>query len=728
MPFRDSPRTPTPRAYADLRRRVLTVSVTLSLVVVTIAIVGLAELRRNAIDDARHRAASYSHLLAAHMDRVVSAVKARLREIASQSHHLGGPEGRREQWNYVLNAAHSGSSAIAAISILDLEGRIRHSSLREIVGLPISDIVGQERFAATWGRVRGESGGDVVVGAPLVSPSFGRLVLPFSARLPAANDEVEGVVSAAFDPEAFRNFYREVQIKGGTLRILHASGATFLREPADGAERVLQNDPVLNAYREGRRQGEIIGPLVDGGPELITSYDNVEGADLIVVVTLDQNIVLGPWQRFALSASFMLVCVLAAFWVAVVLMLRQLAARETVESELLKQQQETAERQRLESLGQLTGGVAHDFNNLLTVIMNAADSALLRAPKEVRPMLEAVLAAAENGASLVRQLLAFARRQSLKFEPLDLNEAVSQVEDVLRRTLGSLIDIQLAQGRDLWPAYADRAQVESALLNLAINARDAMPDGGKLTIETQNVVLDEAYAEANAEVAPGEYVMLAVSDTGAGMAPEILDRALEPFFTTKQVGRGSGLGLSMIYGFAKQSKGHLKIYSEVGRGTTVRLYLPRAIGDDGVQRLSESGVARDGPGTETILIAEDEPQVRALAVASLQERGYNVIDAANAAEALAVLEGDIPIHLLLTDIVMPGSMTGKELAEEALKRRPGIKVLFTSGYADASVMRNGLVSAGAKFLSKPYRSSQLAAEVRALLDEPQPSAPPAELP
>jgi len=724
MPFRVSPKTlPTPRAYADLRRRVLAVSVMLSLAVITIAIAGLAELRRNAIDDARHRAASYSHLLAEHMGRVVSAVKARLREIASQSHHLGGPDGRRESWNYVLNAARSGSNVIAAISVLDMEGRVRHSSQRQAVGLHISEIVGQERFAATWERIYSESGSDVAIGAPLLSPSFGRLVLPFTARLPAANNEVEGVVSAAFDPEALRSFYREVGMRDGRLRILHESGATFLHEPAGAVERnVRQDDPVLTAYREGQRTGEIIGPLVDRGPAFITSYDSVEDAGLIIAVALDQNMVLGPWRRIALSASFVVVGVLAAFWTAVVLMLRQLAARETLEAQLLRQQQRIAERQRLESLGQLTGGVAHDFNNLLTVIMNAADSALLRAPKELRPMLEAVLAAAENGASLVRQLLAFARRQSLQFEPLDLNEAVSSMEDVLRRTLGPQVDVQLARARDLWPAYADRAQVESALLNLAINARDAMPGGGKLTIETQNVVLDDAYAEANAEVAPGEYVTLAVSDTGAGMAPEILQRALEPFFTTKQVGSGSGLGLSMIYGFAKQSKGHLKLYSEVGRGTTVRLYLPRATGDVGPQHSSKSRVARDAPGNETILIAEDEPQVRALAVASLQERGYNVIDTGSAAEALAVLERDIPIQLLLTDIVMPGAMTGKELAEEALKRRPNIRVLFTSGYADASVMRNGLVSTGARFLSKPYRSGQLAAEVRALLDEPTRSA------
>jgi CheY-like chemotaxis protein len=252
------------------------------------------------------------------------------------------------------------------------------------------------------------------------------------------------------------------------------------------------------------------------------------------------------------------------------------------------------------------------------------------------------------------------------------------------------------------------------LLNLAINARDAMPDGGKLTIETHNAHLDDHYALQNAEVTAGDYIALAVTDTGVGMTPDVRERALEPFFTTKEVGKGSGLGLSMIYGFARQSKGHVKIYSEVGRGTTVRLYLPRASGGEEAILIAEP--AATDQGTETILLVEDDAQVRLLATASLRERGYTVIEATNGAEAVAVLDGDDNIDLVLTDVVMPGAMTGKEVAEHALKVRPNVKVLFTSGYADASVMRNGMVKAGARFLSKPYRGGQLAATVRALLD------------
>jgi CheY-like chemotaxis protein len=333
---------------------------------------------------------------------------------------------------------------------------------------------------------------------------------------------------------------------------------------------------------------------------------------------------------------------------------------------------------------------------------------------ELRPRVDSILYAADNAAALVQQLLAFSRRQALQFAAVDVNAVVTAMEDMLRRSLGARVETQFTLAPNLWRAYADRAQIESALLNLAINARDAMPDGGNLTIETHNAHLDEHYAAQNPDTAAGDYVALAVSDTGVGMTPEVLERAVEPFFTTKEVGKGSGLGLSMIYGFARQSKGHVKIYSEVGRGTTVRVYLPRDFGSGAAPPPPEA--ATSSQGAETILLVEDDAQVRLLAATSLRERGYSVIEAVNGAEAVSVLDGDIHIDLVLTDVVMPGALTGKEVVEHALKARPDVKVLFTSGYADASVMRNGLVQAGARFLSKPYRGGQLAATVRALLD------------
>lgn len=476
----------------------------------------------------------------------------------------------------------------------------------------------------------------------------------------------------------------------------------------------IADDPVVASYRAGNPTGTFIAPLIQGGAPMITSYASVQDTGLIVATSLSQNQALALWRQEVVFGGLILAGVLLAFCLAVALMLRQLEARASAEAALLQQQQRSAEAQRLESLGQLTGGVAHDFNNLLTVIIGSADSLLTRVSEDLRPRIEAILYAADNATNLIKQLLAFSRRQALQLSAVDVNSTVAAMEDMLRRSLGARVESEFVLAPNLWRAHADRAQVESALLNLSINARDAMPEGGKLTVETHNAHLDAHYASQNADVTPGDYVALAVTDTGFGMTPEVRERALEPFFTTKEVGKGSGLGLSMVYGFARQSKGHVKIYSEVDRGTTVRLYLPRDTGGaEAVPAISSNETHR---GAEVILVVEDDAQVRLLATTSLRERGYTVLEAVNGAEALVTLDSNEHIDLVLTDMVMPGTLTGKDVAEHALGVRPSVKVLFTSGYADASVMRNGLVQAGARFLSKPYRGGQLAATVRSLLD------------
>jgi PAS domain S-box-containing protein len=373
--------------------------------------------------------------------------------------------------------------------------------------------------------------------------------------------------------------------------------------------------------------------------------------------------------------------------------------------------------QKMESVGQLTGGVAHDFNNLLTVVIGSLDAAVDRAPAELRALIEAALRAAERGATLVRQMLAFSRRQTLVPEAVRLNELAAGMEDLLKRTLGEHIEIEMKLAQGLWPALADKSQVESALLNLAINARDAMPGGGKLTIETGNHHLDADYAVHNAEVTPGDYALLAVTDTGTGMPPEVIERAFEPFFTTKGVGKGSGLGLSMIYGFAKQSGGHLKIYSEVGHGTTVRLYLPRQAVPAAAESAAHALAAAQHPrGGETVLVVEDDPLVRNFVVQQLRDLGYSVLEAADGPQARRLLESDTPIDLLLTDVVMPGSITGRELAESARQRRPTLKTLYTSGYTENSIVHQGKLDPGVHFLSKPFRRQELALKVREVLD------------
>jgi PAS domain S-box-containing protein len=373
--------------------------------------------------------------------------------------------------------------------------------------------------------------------------------------------------------------------------------------------------------------------------------------------------------------------------------------------------------QKMEAVGQLTGGVAHDFNNLLTVIIGSLELAGGRTANDPQliDLINQALSAADKGAALTHRLLAFSRLQALQPTNTDLNQIVTGMTDLLRRTLGEQVEIDTRLNEELWTALADRSQVESALLNLAINSRDAMPGGGKLTIETANVPLDADYAARNAEVTPGDYIVLAVSDTGVGMPPEVVERAFEPFFTTKDIGKGSGLGLSMIYGFAKQSGGHLKIYSELGHGTTVRLYLPRA---GGLQAsVPAPGTPSEGQrGSETILVVEDDADVRRLAVAQLRSLGYRVLEAPDGMRAIALLKDDESIDLLFTDVIMPGGMTGRQLAEEGCRLRPGMKVLFTSGYTQNSIVHQGKLDHGVHLLSKPYRRDGLARKIREMLD------------
>ena len=377
--------------------------------------------------------------------------------------------------------------------------------------------------------------------------------------------------------------------------------------------------------------------------------------------------------------------------------------------------------QKMESVGQLTGGIAHDFNNLLTVIIGSLDTALEKTSAEMRPLLQSALGASERGAALIKQMLAFSRRQVLAPEAIDLGVLAEGMEDLLRRTLGEEIEIELKPASGLWRALADKGQVESALLNLAINARDAMSPGGKLTIETRNEHLDDDYVRVNPEVTAGDYVMLAVTDTGSGMPPEVIARAFEPFFTTKATGKGTGLGLSMIYGFAKQSGGQLKIYSEVGHGTTIRLYLPRHTTQAASTAVVTTASAHPehAGGKETILVVEDDPMVRNLVTKRLIELGYRVLEAAEGGGARRILESQETIDLLLTDVVLPGALTGRELADAAKKLRPKLKILYSSGYTQNSIDHQGKLDPGVQFLPKPFRRAELASKVREVLDAPQ---------
>jgi PAS domain S-box-containing protein len=368
--------------------------------------------------------------------------------------------------------------------------------------------------------------------------------------------------------------------------------------------------------------------------------------------------------------------------------------------------------QKMESVGQLTGGLAHDFNNLLAVIIGNLDLLAEEFPVDApaRDLADTALQAALKGSELTRQLLAFSRRQPLDPMVLDLNELIAGMDPLWRRSLGGAILVQLNLAPDLWAAKVDRAQMESALLNLVINARDAMPAGGSLAVETVNVSLDDS----DPDLTPGDYAVVAVSDTGHGMSAEVLARAFEPFFTTKGPGEGSGLGLSMVYGFAKQSGGQLKIYSEVGVGTTVRLYLPRTklAGAESLPETEPLSVTGEG---ERVLIVEDNPDVRRVVVRQLTDLGYEVVEAESGASGLAVLAADPTIDLLFTDIVMPGGMNGIEMVTTARLARPDLRVLFTTGFTSAAASIGGRLTGNDPLITKPYRRAALAAKLREAL-------------
>ena len=371
--------------------------------------------------------------------------------------------------------------------------------------------------------------------------------------------------------------------------------------------------------------------------------------------------------------------------------------------------------QKMEAVGQLTGGVAHDLNNILTVITGTIEilAEAVAGQPELVAIAKMIEEAAARGGDLTQRLLAFARKQPLQPCEVDVNALVMEAAKLLRPTLGERIETHMKLAGDAWPALVDPSQLTNAILNLSLNARDAMPEGGALVIETSNVVLDDAYVSMNSDIIAGDYVMVAVTDTGHGIPANILNKVFEPFFTTKDVDKGTGLGLSMVYGFVKQSNGHIKIYSEEGHGTTIRIYLPRAAG------VADPAVADSPPmlegGRETILVVEDDNLVRTFVVSQIQSLGYLTLAAVNAAEAMAFIDGPQAIDLLFTDMIMPGSMNGRQLAAAALKRRASLRILYTSGYSNEAIIHHGQLDAGVLLLAKPYRKSDLARMIRTAL-------------
>jgi nitrogen-specific signal transduction histidine kinase len=396
---------------------------------------------------------------------------------------------------------------------------------------------------------------------------------------------------------------------------------------------------------------------------------------------------------------------------------RDVTAEKAAAERLRATEEALLQSQKMEAVGQLTGGIAHDFNNLLTGIVGSLDLMQTRLDQgrteNVSRYINAAMTSANRAAALTHRLLAFARRQPLVPKSVDANQLVVSLEDLLRRTIGETIDLEITASDDLWGTLCDPNQLESALLNLAINARDAMPDGGRLSIVTGNARLDGVTADTPA-LAPGDYICIDVTDTGTGMSAEVAARAFDPFFTTKPIGQGTGLGLSMIYGFARQSNGHASIDSRIGQGTSVKLYLPRHLGDIAAEHASAVKAAEHAATGETVLVVEDEPVVRGVILEMLGEQGYRTLEAVDGPSGLRILRMGERIDLLVTDVGLPG-MNGRQLADQARETRPDLKVLFITGYAESVAIADGFLQPGMEMITKPFDLDNLSRRIRSMV-------------
>jgi signal transduction histidine kinase/ActR/RegA family two-component response regulator len=540
-------------------------------------------------------------------------------------------------------------------------------------------------------------------------------------------DPFNGLVSIAIDPGYFRGFYAQIASAGTTIVLARGDGYILARTPElPGPERRLPaNGSFMANVKKSPDRGVYESTVSLDNTPRIAGYRRMQGYPIYVIAGIDKSEIAGAWAAsmgrhliFGIPATLGLIALTA---LARRRMLRERQLFEELRTEV-RRREETEEQlrqsQKMEAIGRLTGGLAHDFNNLMTIVTGSLDLLNRRlAPDDQRlkKLVDNAMEGARRASTLTRQLLAFARRQPLEPKPTDLNKLVSEVSALLRGTLGETIAIETVLGGGLWLANIDAHQLERAIVNLALNSRDAMPEGGRLTIETANAHLDDAYAKVHAEVTPGQYTSIAITDTGVGIAPDIVGKIFEPFFTTKPAGHGTGLGLSQVFGFVKQSGGHVKVYSEAAKGTTVRLYLPRYIGPlaaasegdiDAVEKTQGSGIS--------VLLVEDDADVRRFTADALTELGHRVKALDNAQSALACLTDGEDFDLLLTDVVMPG-MDGRRLADEALRRKPGLKVLFMTGYTPNAIIHNGVLDPGTHLLSKPFAVAQLAEKVRTVL-------------
>ena len=567
---------------------------------------------------------------------------------------------------------------------------------------------------------------------------FGRLTREevFSVAIRRGTDpnRFSGLILIGVSPNYFSAFDREL-FNGDTnytASLMRDDGSQLARYPelrptAHGSGR---DQFLLDAIAAAPQSGLVHGRSSIDGIDRIIAYRRLAAYPILVTVGRRWDSVVGEWRDQ--MASHLVFGVPATLGLLILSLLAARQARR--QNDILARLQEEVrlreiaeealrQSQKMEAVGLLTGGIAHDFNNHLTVISSNIELLQRRMPpgsESLARLTNAAMAGVQRAATLTHRLLAFSRQQPLEPEPLDVGRLVSNMSELLRRTLGEAIDIETVLGGGVWQTRADNNQLENVLLNLAVNARDAMPNGGKLTIETANAHLDDAYAASHTEVAAGQYVMLAVSDTGTGMTREVVSKVFEPFFTTKPLGQGTGLGLSMVYGFVKQSGGHVAIYSEPGEGTTVKVYLPRFIPPSAkpASAIRDVKVTNRRAAGETILVVEDDEEVRRSSVEALREMGYEVLEAGDAMDGVRLIVDRGNIDLLFTDVGLPGGVSGRTLADAARNAQPGLRVLFTTGYTHNAILHNGMLDQGVHFIAKPFSLAALAVKVREVLDAP----------
>ncbi|MGI8526169.1 MAG: ATP-binding protein [Pseudolabrys sp.] len=534
-----------------------------------------------------------------------------------------------------------------------------------------------------------------------------------------------GVIAVSVDRRYFEHFYTNIEPDYSAYVVLfRQDGAILAQQPGTnvtsfpGAE-TLSSD-VIRAPAH-----YVLTTFTLDDKEQIAGFRKIVDYPVIVGFAISENAALAEWTKsliiYAGFALFAILCLLAVSALAIRqgTRWREVANQLTAEAERRSAaENQLRQSQKMEAVGRLTGGVAHDFNNLLTVVIGSLDlldRRLDAGNERARALAKNAMDASKRAAALTSRLLAFSRQQPLAPVAVDVNKLISGMSDLLRRALGEQVEIEVVLAGGLWPALADPNQLESAILNLSVNARDAMREGGKLTIETSNSHLDESYAAASREVKTGQYVAISISDTGEGMTPDVIAKAFEPFFTTKAIGQGTGLGLSQVYGFAKQSGGHAAIYSEPGEGTTVKLYLPRSRTAPEVQSAPAAVAAPVRANGEVVLLVEDEAAVRHFTAAALRESGYSVLEAPDADHALQLLSQNDDIALLFTDVVLSGSINGRMLADEIKKLRPDLPVLFTTGYTRNAIIHHGRLDEGIDFIGKPFTAQAVTAKVSEVL-------------